>query len=268
MSSHDPVRHGTEIAETRSEVGSSRRPSEEQELPTIDVRERGLPRGGEPQVMDRRLFMQLLVFDTPAGREPAEVLAALGRSLAERGISAVIYEDVNNPRGFGVLTWSEDPEYFVTAVRPVLSSRALILRPEFTMLGRTYSTGFESDLAFWLLERPKQTVLNPAWPWAVWYPLRRSGQFARLSPEEQSAILREHGLIGRAYGAQDLAHDIRLACHGLDARDNEFIIGLVGKELYPLSHVVQSMRRTRQTAEFITQMGPFFVGRVAWRNAG
>jgi len=80
--------------------------------------------------------------------------------------------------------------------------------------------------------------------------------------------LREHGTIGRAYGAQDLAHDVRLACHGLDAHDNEFVIGLVGKELHPLSHIVQSMRKTRQTSEFINQMGPFFVGRVAWRSAG
>jgi chlorite dismutase len=79
--------------------------------------------------------------------------------------------------------------------------------------------------------------------------------------------LREHATIGRAYGEQDLAHDVRLACHGLDARDNEFVIGLVGKALHPLSHIVQTMRKTRQTSEFINQMGPFFVGRVAWRSA-
>ena len=34
------------------------------------------------------------------------------------------------------------------------------------------------------------------------------------------------------------------------------------------SHVVQSMRKTRQTAEFISQMGPFFVGHVAFRSPG
>jgi hypothetical protein len=28
--------------------------------------------------------------------------------------------------------------------------------------------------------------------------------------------------------AGDYAHDIRLACHGLDAKDNEFVIGLIG----------------------------------------
>jgi chlorite dismutase len=110
-----------------------------------------------------------------------------------------------------------------------------------------------------------ETASDPGSPWAVWYPLRRSGAFARLEGKEQAAILREHAAIGRAYGAQDLAHDIRLACHGLDANDNEFVIGLCGKELHPLSHVVQAMRKTRQTAEFISQMGPFFVGHVARR---
>jgi chlorite dismutase len=111
-------------------------------------------------------------------------------------------------------------------------------------------------------------VLNDAWPWAIWYPLRRSGAFSRLEGREQGDILREHATIGRAYGAQDLAHDIRLACHGLDACDNEFVIGLVGRELHPLSHIVQAMRKTRQTSEYISQMGPFFVGRASARSRG
>jgi chlorite dismutase len=182
-----------------------------------------------------------------------------------------VYEDVNDPRGLGVLTWGEDPAVFVESVRPALNRgelRALSLRSEFTMLGRTYSTGYETDLEHWLLRRPQETVLNAAWPWAVWYPLRRSGAFAKLDGREQGSILREHGLIGRAYGAQDLAHDIRLACHGLDTHDNEFVIGLVGRNLHPLSHIVQTMRKTRQTSEFISQMGPFFVGRAAFRSSG
>jgi chlorite dismutase len=136
------------------------------------------------------------------------------------------------------------------------------------MLGRSYSSGFEDDLEFWVIRRPKETALNPEWPWAVWYPLRRGGAFERLEPREQGKVLKEHAIIGRAYGAKDLAHDIRLACHGLDANDNEFVIGLVGKSLHPLSHVVQTMRKTRQTSEFIVQMGPFFVGHAVWRGAG
>jgi len=58
-----------------------------------------------------------------------------------------------------------------------------------------------------------------------------------------------------------------LACHGLDAHDNEFVIGLIGKALHPLSHVVQSMRKTKQTARYISQMGPFFVGHTAWMSS-
>jgi len=235
----------------------------------LDLRERGAQRDGQPQLLDRRLFMQLLVFSSPGN--PAERARALGRTLSAAGVGSVIYEDVNDPFGFGLLTFSEDPLDFVNKVRPALATPELAgitLRPEFTMLGRSYSSGFEPDLEYWILKRPRETVLNEAWPWAVWYPLRRNGAFARLDPREQGGVLREHGTIGKSYAGADLAHDVRLACHGLDANDNEFLIGLIGKELYPLSHVVQSMRTTRQTSEFISQMGPFFVGRAVFRNAG
>jgi len=43
------------------------------------------------------------------------------------------------------------------------------------------------------------------------------------------------------------------------------VIGIVGSELHPLSHLVQTMRKTKQTSEFIAKMGPFFVGRVLTR---
>ena len=143
---------------------------------------------------------------------------------------------------------------------------ALTQRPALTMLGRSYASGFEPDLAEWLLRRPRRSVLNPAWPWAIWYPLRRTGAFTRLSREEQGTILREHATIGRAYGEADLAHDIRLACYGLDANDNDFVIGLVGPELHPLSHLIQAMRRTIQTSEYIERLGPFFVGHTYWQS--
>jgi len=238
--------------------------------PSMDIRERGAERDGQPQLMDTRLFMQLLVLrasGAPGGT--AEAIAGLGAALAREKVGAVIYEDVNDPFGIGLLTFSEDPADFVTRVRPAIAARAgLELRSDFTMFGRTYSSGYETDLGFWLLDRPRQTVLNEAWPWAIWYPLRRNGAFARLEPREQGGILREHGTIGKSYAGADLAHDVRLACHGLDAKDNEFVIGLIGKSLHPLSHVVQAMRSTRQTSEFIDQMGPFFVGRAVFRNAG
>lgn len=230
-----------------------------------DVWERTKGFSGPKQEMNRRLFMQLLVFECDRDVGSGESLRALGDALSERGVAAVCYEDVNNPFGIGLLTFSEDPAHFTSNVRPCFASgpaATLQVKPEFTMFGRTYATGYEPDLEHWLIERPIDTVLNEQWKWAIWYPLRRSGAFAQLEPREQGAILREHGDIGKAYGQQDLAHDVRLACHGIDKNDNEFVIGLIGKELHPLSHVVQTMRRTRQTSEFIAQMGPFFVGRA------
>ncbi|MBK9265130.1 MAG: chlorite dismutase family protein [Polyangiaceae bacterium] len=232
-------------------------------LPSVDVLERGAPKDGQPQVLNRRLFMQLLVIEDRTTGPGSVGPGRVRESIERRGVGVVLYEDVNDPWSFGVLTWSEDPAAFTDVVRPAMvEQRSFRLRSEMTMLGRTYSTGYEQDLEYWMLKRPVETVTNPAWPWAIWYPLRRSGAFAKLEPREQGAILREHGTIGRAYGSQDLAHDIRLACQGLDTHDNDFVIGLVGSSLHPLSHVVQSMRKTRQTSEFITQMGLFFVGRV------
>lgn len=238
---------------------------------SIDVNERGKDRDGEPQIMNRRLFMQLLVFESPRRSNPAVALNSLKGSLEAHGVPSVLYEDVNHPAGFGLLTWSERPAHFVTSVRPALAESialGLRVRTEFTMFGRAYSNGFEPDLDYWVLKRPVETALNPAWPWAVWYPLRRGGAFEKLERKEKVGILHEHAVIGKAYGQANLAHDIRLACHGLDEHDNEFLIGLIGEELHPLSHIVQRMRSTRQTSEFIVQMGPFFVGHRAWALAG
>jgi chlorite dismutase len=233
-------------------------------LPTIDVNEYGGKRDGVRQEMNRRLFMQLLVFevDGPPDHEAKELAGA----LKQAGVPSVVYADTMDPGSIGVLTWSEDPAHFVRRVRPHLQSATLRPRRDFAMLGRTYATGHEPDLEHALLRRSIENVTREAFPWHVWYPLRRSGEFARLEPHDQGTILREHAQIGMAYGAQELAHDIRLACHGLDAGDNEFVIGLVGRELHPLSHLVQAMRKTRQTSEFIAKMGPFFVGYALHRT--
>lgn len=240
-------------------------------LPEIDVREWGGKKDGERQSMDRRLFMQLLVFDCPQDRDPDEPVEALIAGLREAGVGAVVYDDVNAPLGVGLLSWSDDPAFFAKRLRPVFRDarvRVLRPRPDHTMIGRTYGSGYEPNLEHWLLSRPVDNVLAEENRFAVWYPLRRSGAFARLDKAEQSAILREHAAIGLAYGQKGLATDVRLACYGIDARDNEFVIGLIGKDLHPLSHVVQTMRGTRQTSEFIVSMGPFFTGLVRWRSAG
>ena len=254
----------------RPEAATTENPEAKQPgLPKIDVNEYGGKKEGVRQSINRRLFMQLLAFDVPANVNANEVASRLGKLLRERHIPGVIYADTMSPRGLGLLTWSEDPSHFVRDVRPLFVEeflRSVTLRPDVAMFGRSYSTGHEPDLEFVLLKRPIQNVLHESYPWHVWYPLRRTGEFARLEPIDQSHILREHASIGMAYGAQELAHDIRLACHGIDAQDNEFVIGLVGPELHPLSHLVQAMRKTRQTSEFIAKMGPFFVGYVLERS--
>ena len=223
-----------------------------------DLSEKGGLKGGVQQKSDERLFMQLLVF---GGCSSAVAAAA---DLASLPLETVVYEDLNDPQGIGVLTLSRHPDAFVDTLRPALKRGAfssLVLKPELTMFGRTYSLGYEPDLNDSLIERPRRTVLNPDWPWAVWYPLRRGGRFAQLPPEDQRRILAEHGAIGKAFGAGDYAHDVRLACHGLGRRDNDFIVGLVGRELFPLSAIVQSMRKTQQTSLYLDRLGPFFVGR-------
>jgi hypothetical protein len=227
-----------------------------------DLTEKGGMKGGQPQRSDDRLFMQLMAFGgcTDAG--------SLASALAAHSITGALYEDVNDPRGVALLTVSQDPSFFLDRVRPLLNADPFVRlsqKPEYTMLGRTYSLGYEPDLIDALLNRPRRTVLNPAWPWAVWYPLRRNGRFAQLPAEEQRVILAEHGAIGMSFGAGDYAHDIRLACHGLDREDNDFVIGLLGKHLYPLSAIVQAMRKTQQTSMYLDRLGPFFVGRAIWQ---
>jgi chlorite dismutase len=232
-------------------------------LEAPDLSEKGGLRHGQPQRSDERLFMQLFAFGG-CGRASDVV-----RQIAGAPFEAVLYEDLNDPRGIALLTLSRDPNTFLDHVRPLLNTgplSTLTLRSDLTMFGRTYSLGYEPDLRNALLERPRRTVLNPDWPWAVWYPLRRNGRFAQLSPEEQRTILAEHGEIGMRYGAADFVHDVRLACYGLDRDDNDFVIGLIGKELFPLSAIVQAMRKTQQTSLYLDRLGPFFVGRAVYKS--
>lgn len=208
--------------------------------------------------------MQLVAF---GGVLDPHILIA---ELEESGIEGVLYADVNDPRGVALVTWSDDPDYFVTTVRHLLGRMAfseLTPKLEYSMLGRTYALGHEPDLEDWLINRPRRNAADLDSRWAVWYPLRRKGEFSSLPPEEQTPILREHGKIGHSFGEAGYAHDIRLACFGLDKNDNDFIIGLLGHDLYPLSACVQAMRRTRQTSRYIEQMGPFFIGKAIWQKA-
>ncbi len=230
---------------------------------TIDIRERGRAADGSMIATDRRLFMQFLAFGN------CTQTGTLAGALEAARFSGALYEDVNDPQGVGLLAVSEDPDYFVTTVRCFLQQppfSALLPKPEYTMLGRSYAQGYETDLEESLITRPRGRVFDSSLRWVVWYPLRRAGSFERLSADEQRTILMEHGGIGKAFGKAGLGHDIRLACFGLDKNDNDFIIGLLGPQLYPLSAIVQRMRKTKQTSLHIEHMGPFFVGKVAWQG--
>jgi Chlorite dismutase len=238
------------------------RPDEEV-LEDLDVAEHGRTAEGDRISLDRRLFMQLLAFGGAADT------AALVSALDAAGVEGALYEDANDPTGVALLTLSETPDTFVDGLRGFLGSRPfseLERKPEYTMLGRTYAIGHEPDLEEALVDRPRGRVLDPKLRWAIWYPLRRAGSFEQLSRQEQNRILMEHGGVGMAFGRAGLGHDIRLACHGLDKLDNDFVVGLLGPELHPLSVIVQRMRKTRQTSLHLERLGPFFVGRVAWQS--
>jgi chlorite dismutase len=232
--------------------------------PPPEMRERGAPaKSGEPRFSEKRLWMQLHVY-TDCIRVDTVLDFVKGS-----GLETVFYLDVNDPRGIAILSITEDPTELTTKFRDLQDSgpfAGLRRRPELTMIGKTYGTGREPDLEFALLKKPRAAALNPAWPWAIWYPLRRKALFATLEPEKQGKILHEHAMIGMSYGMADYAHDVRLSCYGLDVDDNEFVIGLTGKDLHPLSHIVQEMRKTVQTSKYIRKLGPFFVGRAVWQS--
>ena len=232
----------------------------------VDLREVGASIDGEPQVSDRRLFLQLHVFEDCS--DPNNIVEILEKN----NLNVVLYDDINNPTGIGVLFIVEDPAVLATEARYLLAglqqAANLSYRPEMTMIGRTYSSGREPNLEEWLLNKPLRNALNPDFPWAIWYPLRRKSEFYRLEHRERGRILGEHAMLGRSYAAGGYASDIRLACFGLDTNDNEFVIGLVGPDLYPLSRLIQDMRQTEQTTKYIESLGPFFVGKVRERFGG
>jgi hypothetical protein len=238
------------------------RPDEEM-LAEADVAEHGRTAEGEVTSLDRRLFMQLQAFGG------AGDTGALIAALEGAGVEGALYEDVNDPTGIALLTLGETPDTFVGELRGFLQAAPfseLEPKPEYTMLGRTYALGHEPDLEDTLVDRPRGRVLDPELRWAIWYPLRRAGSFEQLSRQEQNRILMEHGGVGKSFGRAGLGYDIRLACHGLDKHDNDFVVGLLGPELHPLSVIVQRMRKTRQTSLHLERLGPFFVGRVAWQS--
>ena len=229
----------------------------------LDLSEKGRIKG-EVISLNRRLFMKFTAFG--GCEDPSAAVAAMDRS----GLTGALYLDANDHRGIGVVVASEDPECFVNEMRELFNNApfsSYTHKPEFDMLGRTYSIGYEPDLLETLFRKPLQKLTNPDTPWAIWYPLQRAKQFQRLPEDHQKRILAEHGNLAHRYGAGGHANDVRLACHGLDRNDNDFIVGLIGPKLHPLSAVVQEMRRTEQTAQYLDSLGPFFIGKAIWHSA-
>src|SRR5262245_26598824 len=145
---------------TTSTPSSTKEPKGRARLEAPDLSEKGGLKGGAPQRSDERLFMQLMAFGGCR-----DVRRAV-QHLSEASLEGVVYEDLNDPRGIAVLALSRDPAYFLDVVRPLLTQgpfETLDLKPDYTMFGRTYALGYEPDLSETLLERPRRTVLNPAW---------------------------------------------------------------------------------------------------------
>jgi hypothetical protein len=165
---------------------STQTASTAEELGPLDLAEKGR-RKGEIISLDRRLFMKFTAF---TGCPDA---AGVAKALAEDGVDGALYLDANDPQGIGVIAVAEDPEYFVTSLRALFNRgpfAALLHRPEFDMLGRSYSIGYEADLEDTLLVKPRQKLLNPESHWAVWYPLQRAKKFQTLrSSRIRSSIL-------------------------------------------------------------------------------
>lgn len=231
---------------------------------TPDIYEHGRSPEGADLKSDRRIYMQLHSFSG------CRKIDACIEFITQQDWDAVIYQDAADPWGIGLLLMHTDPAFFTDTVYPVLRNSPfadLSLRSDGSLFARSYSIGYESDLEHTLVNRPRQRALNPEYPWVVWYPLRRSGEFAKLSKREKMKILGEHGTIGRAWGDKNLAHDIRLACFGMDRSDNDFVVALVGDDLLPLSKIVEVMRGTVQTSTYIEKLGPFFVGKAVYQSA-
>ena len=229
----------------------------------LDLSEKGRMKDGTVISLDRRLFFQFFAFGN------CFEINTITKFLRKSNIDGVLYIDINDPHGIGFLTMNENPSYFATTLREILNEepfKKLSIKSEFTMFGRTYSFGYETNLQETLLSGPKKKVLDPDWRWAIWYPLRRKKNFESLPEDEQRAILGEHGKLGFKFGKAGFAKDIRLSCHGIDKNDNDFVIGVIGKKLHPLSACIEAMRKTRQTSEYLESLGPFFVGRAVWQS--
>jgi chlorite dismutase len=230
-----------------------------------DLRERGRLKDGTAIFSSRRLWIQFLAFGG------CRDVAPLREALEASGQTAALYADLNDSQGVGLVRMHEDPEFFVSQGREFLNTSVfadLLPKPELTMTGRTYAVGYENDLDEVLVQRPQGRILDPSLGWAIWYPVKRTKAFEALAEADKHTVMMDHGDIGKRFGKAGMAHDIRLASHGLDFNDNDFVIGILSADLAAGSLVVQAMRKSLQTMHHLEALGPFFTGRVLGQWAG
>ena len=111
-----------------------------------EIQERSVSQEGTRQTLSKRLFMQLQVYGNC--RDTGGLVEPVKRS----GLECVLYQDVNDPRGIGILSMSEDPAVFVSRLKSLLTTgpfQECQPKPDFTMLGRSYAVGYEQDLEDW-----------------------------------------------------------------------------------------------------------------------
>ena len=96
-------------------ISERSRPDTTEADPNIDLSEKGRGPEGQPVSLDRRLFMQFMAFRN-TNRD------FLARQFENISAQAVIYEDLNDAQGIGVMAYCEDPGYIVDQLHPILNA--------------------------------------------------------------------------------------------------------------------------------------------------
>ena len=190
-------------------------------------------------------------------------------ALESAGLASVLYEDVNDPTGVALLTLSRRRRRSSPSTAAFLQSS---LFAELTPKPNSRCSAAPTRSATSRISRrrsstgPRRRVLDPALPWAIWYPLRRAGSFEQLSAR---AGHHPHGARRDRDGVRPrrprLRHPARVPWPR--SRRQRLRDRPARAELHPLSIIVQRMRKTKQTSLHLERLGPFFVGRVAYQGA-
>jgi hypothetical protein len=149
--------------------------------PTVtipDLSEKGRNAAGETISLDRRLFMQVLAWT--GSYDHGELAAA----LADSPVQGALLLDFNDPQGVALVAAHESPAFFTGELRTFLNQSLfadLTPRPGFTMLGRSYSIGYEADLEHVLFKRPHRARHQPGHPVAGVVSAAPQGQLRKAA---------------------------------------------------------------------------------------